>query len=104
MIFRHLDATFPKYAVRVLGEDSPFGTIISINPFLILFLVPLATPLSFHINPYTQILIGSFISGVSPFALAVSSSIPAAVIFVILLSIGEALWSPRLYDYTVSIV
>lgn len=83
-----MDATFPKYAVRVLGHDTPWGSIVSINPFLILFLVPLATPLSFHMNPYTQILIGSLISGASPFALAISSSIPAAVIFVILLSIG----------------
>ncbi len=104
MIFRHLDATFPKYAVRILGEHSPWGSIVSINPILILILVPLATPLSFHINGYNQILLGSLISGLSPFALAVSSSIPAAIIFVVLLSIGEALWSPRLYDYTVSIV
>ena len=55
-------------------------------------------------NAYTQILLGSLISGLSPLALAISPSIPASVIFVILLSIGEALWSPRLYDYTVSII
>ena len=52
MIFRHLDATFPKYAVRVLGPDVSWGSIVSINPILILILVPLATPLSFHISAY----------------------------------------------------
>ena len=88
----------------MLGPETPWGTIASINPILILFLVPLATPLSLKFNAYSQILVGSFITGISPFALAISASVPAAVVFVVVLSIGEAIWSPRLYDYTVSIV
>ena len=88
----------------MLGDDVPWGTITSINPFLIIFLDPLAAPLSFYMNAYTQILIGRLISGISPFALAISPSFPASIILVTLLSIGEALWSPRFYDYTVSIV
>ena len=26
-IFRHMDATFPKYAVRAFGCDAPFGRV-----------------------------------------------------------------------------
>ena len=103
-IFRYLDSIFGKYCERVLGPQTPWGTIASLNPILIIFLVPLATPLSLKLNGYTQILVGSFITGVSPFALAISASVPAAVVFVVVLSIGEAIWSPRLYDYTVSII
>ncbi len=103
-IFRYMDSIFGKYAERVLGPTVPWGTIVSLNPILIIILVPLATPLSFYFNGYTQIMIGSFITGVSPFALAISPSVPAAIVFVVLLSIGEAIWSPRLYDYTISII
>lgn len=103
-IFRYLDSIFGKYCERVLGPKTPWGTIASLNPILIIFLVPIATPLSLKLNGYTQILIGSFITGISPFALAISASVPAAVVFVVVLSIGEAIWSPRLYEYAVSII
>ena len=46
-IFRHMDATFPKYAVRAFGCDAPFGSIYAINPAMIILGVPLvaaATP------------------------------------------------------------
>ena len=103
-VYRYLDAIFGKYAERVLGPTTPWATIISLNSILIIFLVPLATPLSFYVNGYTQILIGSLISGLSPLALAISPSVPAAVSFVVLLSVGEAIWSPRYYEYQVSII
>lgn len=32
-----------------------------------------------------------------------STSIPAVVMFIVLLSVGEAFWSPRFYEYTVSV-
>ena len=47
---------------------------------------------------------GSYISAASVFFLVMSTSIPACVLFVLMLSIGEAVWSPRLYDYTMSVV
>ena len=40
-IFRHMDATFPKYAVRAFGCDAPFGSIYAINPAMIILGVPL---------------------------------------------------------------
>jgi len=46
MVFRHMDATLPKYLTRVHGEDAPYGILISINPTLIFFLVPLVTVLA----------------------------------------------------------
>ena len=87
-IFRYLDSIFGKYCERVLGPQTPWGTIVSINPILIIILVPLATPLSLKLNGYTQIMVGSFITGISPFALAISASVPAAVVFLVGLSIG----------------
>lgn len=103
MIFRHLDATLPKYMVREFGDDVPKGTIYSINPALIMILVPIVTAATTHVDPLIMIHHGSYISTASVFFLVASTSIPACVLFVIFLSIGEAIWSPRLYDYTMQI-
>ena len=104
MIFRHLDATLPKYMMREFGDDVPKGTVYSINPALIIVLVPLITAATTTVDPLLMIHHGSYISAGSVFFLALSTSIPACVLFVVVLSIGEAVWSPRLYDYTMSVV
>jgi len=103
MIFRHLDATFPKYMTREFGDGVPYGTIYSINPAIIMVLVPIMTAATSDMEPLVMIHIGSYISAASVFFLAFSTSIPACVMFVVVLSIGEATWSPRLYDYTMNV-
>mmetsp|Transcript_3865 Transcript_3865/g.5762 ORF Transcript_3865/g.5762 Transcript_3865/m.5762 type:complete len:545 (+) Transcript_3865:88-1722(+) len=103
MIFTHLDATFPKYMVREFGENVPKGSIYAINPAIVIFLVPIITAATTKVNPLTMIHHGGYISASSVFFLVLSTSIPACVLFIFILSIGEAVWSPRLYDYTVSV-
>mmetsp|Transcript_7660 Transcript_7660/g.10584 ORF Transcript_7660/g.10584 Transcript_7660/m.10584 type:complete len:444 (-) Transcript_7660:201-1532(-) len=103
MIFRHLDATLPKYMVREFGPSTPKGTIYSINPALIIILVPIVQAATRDVNPLVMIHYGIYISAASVFCLVISTSVTACVLFVIVLSIGEAIWSPRLYDYTMSI-
>ena len=46
---------------------------------------------------------GTYVSAASVFFLAASTSVTACILFVIILSIGEATWSPRLYDYTMNV-
>jgi len=103
MIFRHLDATLPKYMIREFGEDVPKGTIYSINPALIIILVPIVTAATTEVPPLNMIHFGAYISAISVFFLVASTSIGACIMFVTVLSIGEAIWSPRLYDYTMSV-
>ena len=103
MIFRHLDATLPKYMIREFGDQVPKGTIYSINPFLIIILVPIIQAATTHIDPLIMIHHGCYISAASVFFLVFSTSITSCVLFVIVLSVGEAIWSPRFYDYTCTI-
>merc|ERR1740129_283223 len=104
MIFRHLDATLPKYMVREFGDDVPFGSIYSINPAVTIILVPIMTAVFKHVDPLVMIHYGCYVSAFSVFFLAFSTSITACVLFVVTLSIGEAMWSPRFYDYCMSVV
>lgn len=103
MIFRHLDGTLPKYMMREFGENTPKGAVYSINPALIIILVPIITAATSSIDPLIMIHYGTYVSAVSVFFLVLSTSLPACVLFVITLSIGEAIWSPRLYDYTTTV-
>lgn len=102
-IFRHLDATLPTYLLRVFGSGVPKGLIYSINPFVIMFLTPVVSALTTHYAHYDMIKYGGYLTALSPFFLAVSTSIWATICMVIVLSLGEAVWSPRTYDYTMSI-
>jgi len=100
MIFRHLDATLPKYMLREFGPDTAKGTVYAINPAMIIVLVPLITAGTREVDPLLMIHHGAYVSAASVFFLVLSTSVWACVAFVVVLSIGEAIWSPRLYDYT----
>lgn len=78
-VFRHLDATLPTYLVRMFGENVPKGIIYSINPFMIIFLTPLVSALTSTTAHFDMIKYGSYITAVSPFFLAISTSIWATV-------------------------
>ncbi len=103
MMFQHMHFTWPKYVTRMEGEAFPVGTVWSINAMLILFMAPLGTALTRGKRPLDVLLLGAFISALSPFVLCFGSSMPYQLGMILLLTIGEALWSPRLYEYNVSI-
>eukprot|EP01038_Epipyxis_sp_PR26KG_P010101 gene10101-13577_t len=102
-IFRHLDATFPTYLIRSFGPNYPKGTIYSINPFIIMLLTPIVAAFTTNAAHFDMIKYGGYFTAISPFFLAFSTSTWAVVCFMIVLSLGEAVWSPRTYDYTMSI-
>jgi MFS family permease len=103
MMFQHMHFTWPKYVLREQGEGFPIGTVWSFNSFLILFLAPLGTALTRKRRPFEVLLFGAFISALSPFVLCFGSSMPYQLGMIVVLTIGEALWSPRLYEYNLSI-
>jgi MFS family permease len=132
MIFYHLAITFPKYGIRELGEGAPFAHLSGIlNSVLIVVLVPLCGVLTQKISAYRMVTIGSLISALSVFFIALPPvwfkpiadgwlgdvlvhrwlDVPGPVnplylgmfFFIVVLSLGEALWSPRLYEYSAAV-
>lgn len=132
MIFYHLAYTFPKYGIRELGEGAPFAHLSGIlNSMMIVFLVPIVGVLSQKISAYRMVTVGSLVSALSVFFIAVPPEWfkPMAdgwlgewvvhrwlgvagpvnplwisiFLFIVFLSLGEALWSPRLYEYSAAI-
>ncbi len=131
MIFLHMDYTYPKFGIRVLGDGAPIGHLYGLNNILIVFLAPVVGVLTQRIPAYRMVIFGSFIAASSVFIMAVPPQVfqPLAdgvlghaighvwlgvkgsvhpyyvmiLLFVVLLSIGEAFYSPRLYEYTAAI-
>jgi len=64
--FFHLLYTFPKYGIRVLGEGAKIGTIYAtLNPILIVLVVPLVAILTRKFSSYKMLIVGSTISSLS---------------------------------------
>lgn len=103
LMFQHAFLTLPKYATRELGPAFKFGTVWAINPLLIILLVPVATVLTRHRSAFSCIVAGAFVSALSPFILCLGATKTTFIAMVVVLSLGEALWSPRVYEYAATI-
>lgn len=66
-------------------------------------MVPIIGTLAAKVRAFRMILVGATISGISPVFLLMGPHIWCAVLWVFVLSVGEAIWSPRLYEYSASI-
>jgi dipeptide/tripeptide permease len=100
LIFQHAHLTWPRYTLREFGRDFPYATYWSINPLIIIALTPVVTALTRARSAFGVIVWGAFITTASVFFLAASTTVTASVLFIVTLSLGEALWSPRLYEFT----
>jgi len=124
---------FPTYAIRVFGEGAPVGSLFGVlNPVLIVFLVPLFSVLTMKVRSYTMLLVGTALSAGAVFlcflpegvTLALANSffgelvfdywldIPigqrdpfylSLIVFIVVFSVGEAIWSPRLMQFSAEI-
>ena len=102
---RYLDGMLPKYMQRFIGCGAPFGKVYAINPAMIIVLVPLVTALTARIPHFDMVHYGSYVSASSPFWVnwIQFPAVLGPIAFVVQLSLGEAVWSPRWYDYTMDI-
>lgn len=124
---------FPTYATRVFGYDFPVaGVFGTLNPAMIVFLVPLISALTVNIRSYTMLMVGTAVSAAAVFlcflpdgvALAIGDTwfgtwlfdywleAPAGnrdpflvsfIIFIMVFTVGEAIWSPRLMQFSAEI-
>lgn len=132
LIMYHMNYTYPKFGIRELGDGAPVGRLWAINQILIIFLVPLMGALTLRWSAYRVVVLGSAVAVVAVFIMALPPAWFAPLthswlghwlyygylgmqgpfihpyyvmifLFVVGLSLGEALYSPRLYEYPAAI-
>ena len=133
LVFYHFHYTYPKYAIRVLGDGLKIGAIFGVlNPVMIIFLTPLIAALTTRMRSSKVLFWGTMISASSVLLVSFDPNfyqplmgtwfselildrwlgIPVGqqqplilglVIMVFFFTIGEAIWSPRLMQFTAEI-
>ena len=112
-VFLYMALLQPKYWLRVIGDNAPMGMFQAINPILIVVGLILFIPIANKFNIYRMLVFGGFISSISLFALVVpwrwvGDNIALAYttmtyVQLVILSIGEIIWSPKLQEYTAAV-
>ncbi len=132
LILYHFYYTFPKFAIRELGEGAPVGRIFGmLNAVIVVVLAPVVGALTQKFTAYKTVIIGTTIAGLSVFLMAMPPALfqnladgwlgnlightwlgvtgpvhplyVSIVLCVALYSIGESFYSPRLYEYPAAI-
>jgi MFS family permease len=130
-IFLQMDYVFPKFGDREMGLHAPVGKLAGINAILIIVLAPVVGALTQRIPSYRVVIIGSIICAAGVFIMALPTDwfVPAAnsalggalghgylrltgaihpyyvmsALYLTVFSVGEAFYSPRVYEYAASI-
>ncbi|MFH0982103.1 MAG: MFS transporter [Planctomycetota bacterium] len=101
-LFAHQWLTLPPYVLRAYSEgvaDRMEWIVNWINPGIIFFGVPIATALTRRVNIYTMMIVGSSVSALPTFLLGTGPHLSMLIVYLVLFSIGEALWQPRFLQY-----
>jgi MFS family permease len=130
-IFLQMDYVFPKFGDRELGLHAPVGKLSAINSILIIGLVPIIGALTQRFAAYRMVVIGGVICAAGVFIMALPTGWfePAAnggfgqwlghsylgltgsvhpyyvmtAFYLTVFSVGEAFYSPRVYEYAAAI-
>jgi POT family proton-dependent oligopeptide transporter len=104
-LFAHNWLTLPQYCNRAftgLVSDN-FEFFVNINPILIFVLTPMVTALTVQKNTYVMMIIGTFVMASPTFLLALGPNIYTLFGFLIIMTIGEAMWQPRFLQWVAEI-
>jgi MFS family permease len=104
-LFAHNWLTLPAYFKRAFeGTVSEyFEFFTNFNPVLIFIFTPIVTALTSKKDTYKMMIIGTFVMASPTFILAIGPSMGTVFAYLIIMSIGEAMWQPRFLQWVAEI-
>ena len=105
-LFAHNWLTLPYYldrAFRGSVVSHYFEFFSNINPILIFVLAPLVAGLTSRANVYKMMIAGTLVMAAPTFLLALGPMVIPFLVYVLLMSIGEAMWQPRFLQWIAEI-
>jgi MFS family permease len=102
-VYFHLTGTLPVYMDRRVENGSHFGLMMVIQQVILLAATPVCSYLVFYWDKYTIIVVGTFFTAASPLAMYYDQTYVGIVACVVIISVGESIYAPRLVDYAVEV-
>jgi len=105
-LFAHNWLTIPYYLDRAFsgtGVSRYFEVFSNLNPILIFVLSPLIAALTTRSNVYKMMIAGTFVMALPTFLLAMGPNIYLFLLFILVMSVGEAMWQPRFLQWVAEI-
>lgn len=105
-LFAHNWLTLPPYLHRAFHGSfvSDFYELFAnINPLLIFILAPMVAGLTRRTKIYNMVIYGTFVMALPTFLLATEPNVILFLTYVILMTIGEAMWQPRFLEWIAEI-
>lgn len=105
-LFAHNWLTLPYYLDRAF-----YGSVVSeyfelfsnINPLLIFILAPVVAGLTAKANVYKMMIYGTFVMALPTFLLAFGPNMYLFLTYILIMSVGEAMWQPRFLQWIAEI-
>jgi MFS family permease len=100
-LFAHQWLTMPDYVTRAYpaAVGSKYEWISGLNPLIIVLGTPLVAGLTRKVHVLTMMTIGTTVSALATFLLVPGPDLFMLLTYVIIFSLGEALWSSRFLEY-----
>jgi MFS family permease len=104
-LFAHNWLTLPQYFSRaftgIVSENFEF--FVNFNPLLIFILAPIVAALTAKKDTYKMMIAGTFIMAAPTFFLTTGPTLFAVFAYLIIMTIGEAMWQPRFLQWIAEI-
>jgi MFS family permease len=105
-LFAHNWLTLPYYIDRAFGGTAVgdnFEFFSNINPILIFFLAPAVAAVTARAKVYSMMIWGTLVMAAPTFLLVLPPSPVMLLTYILLMSIGEAMWQPRFLQWVAEI-
>ncbi|MBN2346368.1 MAG: MFS transporter [Candidatus Aminicenantes bacterium] len=105
-LFAHNWLTIPYYLDRAFagtGVSRYFEVFSNLNPILIFVLSPLIAALTARRDVYRMMIAGTFVMALPTFLLVLGPNVYLFLLFILLMSVGEAMWQPRFLQWVAEI-
>jgi len=104
-LFAHQWLTLPHYVMRAFpaAVGARYEWFQGLNPFVIVIFVPLIAAFTRKAKVLTMMIIGTTLSAAVTFILVPGPHLSTLILYVVLFSLGEAVWSSRFLEYVADI-
>ena len=105
-LFAHNWLTIPYYLDRVFRGTTVsdyFEVLSNLNPLLIFIFAPLIAGLTAKANVFRMMVWGTFIMALPTFFMALGTNLYMFLLYIVIMTIGEAMWQPRFLQWIAEI-